>query len=181
MFYLGYPEYEEWVDIWLQLRKTHMHLYGSSRFRVYLPVGIVTCISGSRLGFWLEIGFIDHYNTRLVTTLPCSAVPHLHTLPVTSACSVFDSNCVVTATKMAVTLLPLSGSLNGCSILASVFLITPYTDRGENTVFRSCSSIVAFYESVATAVSLAPQFFLWANMPHYVYCSSWRTDYRSSS
>jgi hypothetical protein len=30
---------------------------------------IVTCMSDSRRGFGLDIGFIDHFNTQLVITL----------------------------------------------------------------------------------------------------------------
>jgi hypothetical protein len=35
------------------------------------------------VGFGLEIGFIDHFNTRLVTKLNCSAIADLHTLQIT--------------------------------------------------------------------------------------------------
>jgi hypothetical protein len=36
-------------------------------------------------GFGLGIGFIDHFNTRLVTTLTYSAIADLHTLQITTA------------------------------------------------------------------------------------------------
>jgi hypothetical protein len=39
------------------------------------------------MGFGLEIGFIDHFNTRLMTTLKYSAVADLHTLQITTAYS----------------------------------------------------------------------------------------------
>jgi hypothetical protein len=38
-----------------------------------------------RRGFGLEIGFIDHFNTRIVTTLNYSAIANLHTLQITTA------------------------------------------------------------------------------------------------
>jgi hypothetical protein len=36
-------------------------------------------------GFGLEIGFTDHFNTRLVTTFNYGAIPDLHTLQITTA------------------------------------------------------------------------------------------------
>jgi hypothetical protein len=38
-----------------------------------------------RRGFGLEIGFTDHFNTRLVTTLNYSAIANLQTLQITTA------------------------------------------------------------------------------------------------
>jgi hypothetical protein len=35
-------------------------------------------------GFRLEIGFIDHFNTRLVTTLNYSVIANFHTLQITT-------------------------------------------------------------------------------------------------
>jgi hypothetical protein len=65
---------------------------------------IVTCMSDSRRGFELEIGFIDNFNTRFVTTLNYTAIADLHTLEITkvhtksfTACSVFTSRFPVTA------------------------------------------------------------------------------------
>jgi hypothetical protein len=46
---------------------------------------IFTCVDDYRRGFGLEIGFIDHFNTRLVTTLNYSAITYLHTLQITTA------------------------------------------------------------------------------------------------
>jgi hypothetical protein len=48
-------------------------------------VNVVTCISDSRLAFGLEIGFVDHFNLRIVTTLNYSAIADLHTLQITTA------------------------------------------------------------------------------------------------
>jgi hypothetical protein len=39
----------------------------------------------SRRGFGLEIGFIDHFNTRLVATLNYCTIADLHTLQITTA------------------------------------------------------------------------------------------------
>jgi hypothetical protein len=43
------------------------------------------CMSDYRWGFGLEIGFIDHFNTRLMTTLNYSAIADFHTLQITTA------------------------------------------------------------------------------------------------
>jgi hypothetical protein len=40
----------------------------------------VTCMSVTADGFALKIGFIDHFNTRFVTTLNYSAIVDLHAL-----------------------------------------------------------------------------------------------------
>jgi hypothetical protein len=37
-----------------------------------------------RRGFGLKIGFIDHFNTQLVTTLNYSAIADLHILQITT-------------------------------------------------------------------------------------------------
>jgi hypothetical protein len=37
------------------------------------------------MGFGLEIGFIDHFNTRLVTALNYGAIGDLHSLQITTA------------------------------------------------------------------------------------------------
>jgi hypothetical protein len=50
-----------------------------------INLNIVTCISDSRRGFGLEIGFIDHFNTRLVITLNYSVIAYPHTSQITSA------------------------------------------------------------------------------------------------
>jgi hypothetical protein len=41
----------------------------------------ITCMGD----FGLEIGFIDHFNTRLVATLSYSAIDDLHTLQISTA------------------------------------------------------------------------------------------------
>jgi hypothetical protein len=46
---------------------------------------IVTWRSDYKWGFGLEIRFIDHFNTRLVTTLTYSANTNFHTLQITTA------------------------------------------------------------------------------------------------
>jgi hypothetical protein len=42
-------------------------------------------MSDYRRGFELEIGFIDHFNTRLVTAFNYGAIADLHTLQITTA------------------------------------------------------------------------------------------------
>jgi hypothetical protein len=46
---------------------------------------IVTWRSDYKWGFGLEIRFIYHFNTRLVTTLTYSVIPNFHTLQITTA------------------------------------------------------------------------------------------------
>jgi hypothetical protein len=57
---------------------------------------VVAIMSDCRRGFELEIGFIDHFNTRLVTTLNCRAIADFHTLQITTAHAVFLVCCVFT-------------------------------------------------------------------------------------
>jgi hypothetical protein len=54
---------------------------------------IVTCYSDSVRDFGLVIGFIDHLNTQLVTTLNYSTIVYLHTLQFTRAQSLVCSVC----------------------------------------------------------------------------------------
>jgi hypothetical protein len=53
----------------------------------------VTCMSDSRLGFGLEIGFIDDFNTQLVITLNYSVIADLHTLQITTTHILMSSVC----------------------------------------------------------------------------------------
>jgi hypothetical protein len=62
--------------------------------------------SNYRLGFGLNIGYIDHFSTQLVITLNYSTISYFHTLQVSRAhtislatCSVFTSSCMVTASN----------------------------------------------------------------------------------
>jgi hypothetical protein len=75
-------------------------------------------MSDSRRGLGLDIGFIDYFNTQLVTTLNHSATVNFHNLQFTKvhgksfpARSVFTSSCLVTALTMAIPLLPASSPL----------------------------------------------------------------------
>jgi hypothetical protein len=55
-----------------------------------------------RRGFGLQVGFTDHFNTRIVTSLNYSAIADLRTLQTTTAqakspvCCVFTSRFLVT-------------------------------------------------------------------------------------
>jgi hypothetical protein len=53
----------------------------------------VTHQSASRRGFGLEIGFIDHFNTQLVTTLNYSVIADLHILQIIRAHRLVFSVC----------------------------------------------------------------------------------------
>jgi hypothetical protein len=46
---------------------------------------ILSCAWVTRRGFGLQIGFIDHFNTRLVTTLNYSTIADVHSLQITTA------------------------------------------------------------------------------------------------
>jgi hypothetical protein len=59
-----------------------------------------------RRGFGLDIGFIDHFNTRLVTIFNYSSITNFHTLQITKsnaksfpACGAFTSIFLVTASN----------------------------------------------------------------------------------
>jgi ethanolamine utilization microcompartment shell protein EutS len=49
----------------------------------------------SRRGFALEVGFIDHFSTQLVTTLNYSAIADLHTLQFTVTYTLVFSLCYI--------------------------------------------------------------------------------------
>jgi hypothetical protein len=65
---------------------------------------LLPCVRGTRRGFGLDIGFIDHFNTWLVTTLNCSTIANFHTLHNSRAFSVFTSSCLITAPTMVCSL-----------------------------------------------------------------------------
>jgi ethanolamine utilization microcompartment shell protein EutS len=48
-------------------------------------------MSDTRLGFKVDIGFIDHFNTQLVITLNYGTIVNLHTLQITTAYAVVSS------------------------------------------------------------------------------------------
>jgi hypothetical protein len=72
--------------------------------------------------FGLEIGFIDNFSARLVTTINYSAILNFHTLNTSAnvksfpACSVFSTCCLVTAPTMAIPASVLKSCLNGGSL-----------------------------------------------------------------
>jgi hypothetical protein len=67
--------------------------------------GIVMCMSDHRRGCGLDIGFIDQFNTRPVTSLNYSTIVHFHTLQIATAhdksfqSAVFTSRSLVTASN----------------------------------------------------------------------------------
>jgi hypothetical protein len=81
-------------------------------------------MSDSRRGFGLDIGFIDHFNTRLVITLTYSDIVNFHSLQITRAhvnsfpaCSIFTSMCLVRVSNNGYSSASwLRSSLNGGSI-----------------------------------------------------------------
>jgi hypothetical protein len=48
---------------------------------------VVTCMSESRRGFRLDIGFIDHFNPQHIITLNYRAIADLHTLQIIVTCT----------------------------------------------------------------------------------------------
>jgi hypothetical protein len=50
-------------------------------------------MSDNRLGFALDIEFIDHFDTQLIITLNYSAIADLHTLQITRAYRLVFSAC----------------------------------------------------------------------------------------
>jgi hypothetical protein len=83
-----------------------------------------------RRGFGLDIGCIDHFNTKLVITLNYNAIADLRTSQTTPAransfpaCSVFTSSYLVTATNNGYSSASwLKFSLNGGSLPTDAFL-----------------------------------------------------------
>jgi hypothetical protein len=125
---------------------------------------ICTCMSDSRRGFGLDIGFLDHYNTRLVITLNYSAIANFQTLQNTRShvmslpvSSIFTRRFLVTASDNGYSSTSvLMSSLNGCSLstASSCFNCSPYipfcTDRVENTVSNSTSIIACVSYAAGT-------------------------------
>jgi hypothetical protein len=81
-------------------------------------------MSDSRRGVGLDIGFIGHFNTRLVITLNYSAIANFHTLQITTAhaksfpaCSAFTRRFLVTASDSGYSPASvLKSSMNGDSL-----------------------------------------------------------------
>jgi hypothetical protein len=112
-------------------------------------------MSDSQLGFGLDIGFIDRFNTQLVLTLNYSTIANLHTLQITRAhiksfpaCSVFTSSCLVTDSNSSYSSVSGLSSLNGGSLptlnsSSSCPIYNPLTRTNvENTVSNSTSTAV---------------------------------------
>jgi hypothetical protein len=93
---------------------------------------IITCMSDSRRGSGLDIGFNDHFNTQLVITSNYGAIANFKNLQFTRAHaksfpvrSTFTSNCLVTASNNDYySASGLKSSLNGGSLPTPIFLTT---------------------------------------------------------
>jgi hypothetical protein len=96
-------------------------------------------------GFGLEIGFMDHFNTRLVTTLNYSVIANLDNSQITTAlsiplpaCCVFTNLSLVTASNSGVcSASALKFSVNGGSQLSLFFTVS----RTELTWLPQLSSL----------------------------------------
>jgi hypothetical protein len=75
---------------------------------MFVKCDSITCISDSRRGFGLDIGFIDHFNTQLVITLHYSGIADFRILPVTPAHATSFPACSVFARRFLAT-----DSING--------------------------------------------------------------------
>jgi hypothetical protein len=100
---------------------------------IYRHVYVCDC----RRGFGLDIGFIDHFNTQLISISNYSAITNLHTLQITAAntkssptCSFRTSRFLITASNIGdSSASALKSTLNGGSLPTDlvapvVFLIT---------------------------------------------------------
>jgi hypothetical protein len=75
--------------------------YVASRPRWQCNLYIVTCYSDYRWGFGFEIGFVDHFNTRIVITFNYSATADFHTLQIAAAhAKSFQSAAVSTSRSL---------------------------------------------------------------------------------
>jgi hypothetical protein len=68
---------------------THRNIYSifkrpSKFYKNFFHNHIFTRMSAPSAGFGLEIGFVDHFNTRLLTTLNYRVIADLHNLQITA-------------------------------------------------------------------------------------------------
>jgi hypothetical protein len=73
------------ITVFAKPRSWIIVLSSSIRIQFTFLHHIVTCSSDSRRDFGLEVGFINHFNTRLVITINYSAIADIHTLQITTA------------------------------------------------------------------------------------------------
>jgi hypothetical protein len=132
------------------------------------------------MGFGLVIGLTEHL--LIVTTSNYSAIANSHTLQFTKVCTKSSQSAM--SSPVGVPLLPgsrprrLAAISHQHSTLTAVSrlpcngiwlsLYSLGTDRTENTASNSYSTVALHSRYLAMAVSLAPQFLLWANMPQYL-------------
>jgi hypothetical protein len=118
-----------------------VRLHLAPKSKIYCQV----YVCHSRRGFGLEIGFINHFNTGLVTTLNYDAIANFHTLYITRApvksfpaCTVFTRSCLVTASNNGYSSASVLKSALSCGSLATASFPhrLPYrTDLVAPTVF----------------------------------------------
>jgi hypothetical protein len=73
--------------------KTRHHVSVYKHLQTFVWKIIVTCMSDSRRGFGLDIGFIGHLYTQLVIILNHSAIAELHTLQIAVTHALVFSVC----------------------------------------------------------------------------------------
>jgi hypothetical protein len=101
-------------------------------------------MSDSRRGFGLDIGFIDHFNTRLVITRHYSVIADLHTLQNTRAHRLALSVCYSLNQTS-----PGNGSNNG---YFSASGLKSFLNGGSLPTAYSCSSCPPYDPSARTTV-----------------------------
>jgi hypothetical protein len=126
---------------------------------IQLPQGIVTCMSDSRWGFGLDIGFNHHL--QVVTTNNYITIPNFYTLQITRAhaksfpaCSIFTSSCLVTVPTMVIPVLP-------CSSL--LWMAAPFQLR----ILRVEFYVTTDGQSASLSWNKAP---IWDLRPDFYYC-----------
>jgi hypothetical protein len=153
------------MDLYLlQNEKPITSLWHYVLFRYFLQMylnaskgkNIFACMSDSRRGFGLDIGFIDHFSSQLLITRNYSAISDFYSLPVTPehaksfpACSAFTTRFLITASNKAYS--STSGfrsSLNGGFLPTAYSCAScpPYNPSARTTIenpFYNSTSVVA--------------------------------------
>jgi hypothetical protein len=126
--------------LWVASETSHWKRESRSRWQCFLSL---KCISGYNIpgsycgkychdfewlltGFWISIGFIDHFNTQFVFQINYSAIAYFHTFPVTAAhaeslpaFSVFTRHFLVTASNNGYSSASVSKSSLNCGSLST--------------------------------------------------------------